>query len=200
MRSGSGSAPDSLSNPRTAASRYFADTFVISSVCISFISPHPLNDAAESGVSVYTEIDRPRKISFPICLTEAGILTVEPVPYRIHAGGLRLLDRKEKAAFDELFARLSKPLKTAESAQRAWNACLAWYGVQGYRDELERILNTLKDTPRKGAAMLRNRVQCMQHRMHWTDGLTRIADDTIADADPELVALTEQYFHQELPQ
>ena len=132
-------------------------------------------------------------------ITEAGIRTVEPVPYRIHAGGLRLLDSEEKAAFMESFARLSGPLKTAEGAQRAWNACLAWYGVQGYRDELERILNTLRDTPRKGAAMLRNRVQCMQHRMHWTDGLTRIADDTIADADPELVALTEKYFREELP-
>lgn len=133
-------------------------------------------------------------------INEAGIQTVEPVPYRIHAGGLRLLNPDEKAAFEELFVSLSEPLKTADGAQRAWNACLAWYGIQGYRDELKRILSTLEETPRKGAAMLRNRVQCMQHRMHWTDGLTRIADDTIADADPELVALTEKYFHQELPQ
>ncbi|MBQ9338550.1 MAG: CapA family protein [Lentisphaeria bacterium] len=133
-------------------------------------------------------------------ISEAGIGTVTPVPYRIHAGGLRLLDPEEKAAFMELFARLSAPLKTAEGAQQAWNACLAWYGIKGYREELERILHTLRDTPRKGAAMLRNRVQCMQHRMHWTDGLTRIADDTITDVDPELVELTDRFFHDQVPQ
>ena len=111
-----------------------------------------------------------------------------------------MLTSPEKMEFDTLFRRISEPLKTSENAKRAWEACLAWYGLKGYCAELEKILDTMRDSPRKGAAMLRNRVQCMQHRMHWTDGLTRIADDTIADADPELVGLTGKYFRQELPQ
>ena len=60
------------------------------------------------------------------------------------------------------------------------------------------ILDTMRNSPRKGAARLRNRVQCMQHRMHWTDGLTRIADDTIGNADPDLVKLVDAYFNERL--
>ena len=109
-----------------------------------------------------------------------------------------MLTPQEKAEFDILFGRISEPLKTPESAKRAWEACLAWYGLKGYCAELEKILDTMRNTPRKGAAMLRNRVQCMQHRMHWTDGLTRIADDTIENADPELVKLVDVYFNERL--
>ena len=127
-----------------------------------------------------------------------GIEHAEPLPYRIGAHGVHMLAPQEKAEFDTLFSRISEPLKTPESAKRAWEACLAWYGLKGYCAELEKILDTMRNTPRKGAAMLRNRVQCMQHRMHWTDGLTRIADDTIENADPELVALVDAYFNERL--
>ena len=129
---------------------------------------------------------------------EKGILKSEPVPYRIEKENLRLLTTEEKKVFDALFRRISAPLASAETAERAWQACLAWYGMKGYCTELEKILNELRTNPGKGAAMLRNRVQCMQHRMHWTDGLTRIADGTIDQADPELVALTDAYFNERL--
>ena len=129
---------------------------------------------------------------------ENGILHSEPVPYRIEKENLRLLKPEEKTTFDALFRRISAPLASAETAERAWQACLAWYGLKGYCAELEKILNELRTNPGKGAAMLRNRVQCMQHRMHWTDGLTRIADGTIGQTDPELVALTDAYFNERL--
>lgn len=126
----------------------------------------------------------------------SGVRTAEPVPYRIGPAGLRLLSSAEKDVFDHWFQRLSDPLKKPETAQKAWEACLAWYGCKGYCSELEKILTELRGNPRKGAAMLRNRVQCMQHRMHWTDGLTRIVEDTISDADPELVRLVDDYFNE----
>ena len=131
-------------------------------------------------------------------ITPKGVVRTETVPYRIGKKGLRLLRPKEKAAFEALFRRISEPLRTADRAQKAWEACLAWYGLKGYCAELEKILDTLTRTPGKGAAMLRNRVQCMQHRMHWTDGLTRIADDTIENADPGSVELVDAYFNERL--
>ena len=129
---------------------------------------------------------------------ENGIRQAEPLPYRIGTDGVRMLTAPEKTEFDTLFRRISEPLKTSENAKLAWEACLAWYGLKGYCAELEKILDTMRNSPRKGAAMLRNRVQCMQHRMHWTDGLTRIADDTIGNADPELVKLVDTYFTERL--
>ena len=129
---------------------------------------------------------------------ENGIRQAAPLPYRIGADGVRMLTAQEKTEFDTLFRRISEPLKTSESAKCAWEACLAWYGLKGYCTELEKILDTMRNSPQKGAAMLRNRVQCMQHRMHWTDGLTRIADDTIEKADPELVKLVDAYFNERL--
>ena len=128
----------------------------------------------------------------------SGIRTVRPVPYRIEKNGLRLFEPKEKKGFDAWFDRLSVPLQTRETARQAWNACLAWYGTEGYCAELEKILKTLREDPPKGAAMLRNRVQCLQHRMHWTDGLTRIAGDAIENADPELVKLVDAYFTERI--
>jgi len=131
-------------------------------------------------------------------ITPQGVARTETVPYRIGKKGLRLLRPEEKTAFDQWFRQISGPLQTPDRAQKAWEACLAWYGLSGYCAELEKILDTLKQTPGKGAAMLRNRVQCMQHRMHWTDGLTRIADGTISEADPELIELVDRCFRERL--
>jgi len=123
-----------------------------------------------------------------------GTLTATPVPYRIESQGLRLLNAQEHEWFNELFKKLSDPVHSRNSAQEAWNACLAWYGIDGYIRELENITRTLKENPPKGAAMLRNRVNCMQHKMHWTDGTTRIADGAIQNANPELVQFVQDYF------
>ncbi len=127
-----------------------------------------------------------------------GIASHRPIPYRIHDRGPRLLKGGEKRDFDRLFKKLSAPLASAERAKRAWHAVLAYNGVDGFRAELRKILDTFDSKPPTGAAMLRNRVCCMQHRTQWTDGLTRIADGTISDAPADLVKMVADYMTREL--
>ena len=127
-----------------------------------------------------------------------GIASHRPVPYRIDDRGLRLLKGGEKRDFDRLFKKLSAPLASAEGARRAWHAVLAYNGVDGFRAELGKILDTFAKNPPTGAAMLRNRVCCMQHRTQWTDGLTRIADGTISDAPADLVKMVADYMTREI--
>lgn len=126
-----------------------------------------------------------------------GIASHRPIPYRIHDRGLRLLTGGDKRAFDKLFKTLSAPLASAEGARRAWHAVLAYNGVDGFRAELGKILGKLEECPPVGAAMLRNRVCCMQHRTQWIDGLSRIADGTISDAPANLVKRVGDYMTRE---
>ena len=126
-------------------------------------------------------------------IDEGGIVGHRPMPYFIGDQGLRLLDQEEQRQFRTLFAKLSEPLETEQGAEEAWNAVLACNGVQGFCDELERIRQTMLENPPKGAAMLRNRVCCMQHRMQWIDGMNRIIDGRINDAPAELVALVRDF-------
>ena len=39
----------------------------------------------------------------------------------------------------------------------------------------------------------------MQHRTQWTDGMTRIADGTIADAPDEYLATVREFMTREVP-
>ena len=129
---------------------------------------------------------------------KSGIVSHKAVPYRIEAENLRLLNEQEKADFETLIAQLSAPLSNRETAKQAWNAVLACNGVQGFRDELERILKTMQETPAKGAAMLRNRVTCIQHRSQWIDGMTRIMDGTIDSAPSEMVEMVREFLTREI--
>ncbi|MBR6372925.1 MAG: CapA family protein [Victivallales bacterium] len=131
-------------------------------------------------------------------IDETGIVSHRPIPYKIREDGLRLLDAKEQADFNELMGKLSAPLQSEAGAHQAWNAVLAYNGVQGFCDELEKIRQTMLDDAPKGAAMLRNRVCCMQHRMQWIDGMNRIADGTIDDAPAELVELVRDFLKREV--
>ena len=128
-----------------------------------------------------------------ITFSEKAGLQVEKVPYRITEEGLRLLKGEEAGEFEKLFASLSKPLATREGAQKAWNAVLAWNGVEGYCAELEKILAQFRSDAPKGAAMLRNRVTCIQHSTQWVDGLTRIAEGVIDEADPEMRSIVRDF-------
>lgn len=141
-----------------------------------------------------------RKTGYLVDVTfgTGGLLNAEPVPYRIGASGVSLLKGKEKDAFDQLFAEISAPLSDSSSAADAWNACLAYYGSEGFASELERIAQTLRDSPEKGAAMLRNRIHCMQHKMQWTDGMNRIIDGTLANADPQYLQMVKRFFTETL--
>ena len=141
-----------------------------------------------------------RKLGYMLEITvDAGrVAAHRPIPYRIGDGGLRLLAGDETTEFEELFAKLSSPLADEASALRAWHAVLAYNGVAGFRAELENILDKLRTDPPRGAAMLRNRVRCMQHATQWSDGMTRIADGTIADAPAEFVAMVRDYLTREV--
>ncbi len=122
-----------------------------------------------------------------------GIKAHRPIPYKIEDRGLRLMTAAEKREFDKLFKKLSAPLASAERAKRAWHAVLAYHGIEGFRAELKKILDKFEKDPPVAAAMQRNRVCCIQHRSQWIDGLSRIADGTIADAPAELVKLVAEY-------
>lgn len=127
-----------------------------------------------------------------------GIVSHRAVPYRIEEKNLRLLNMEEKADFEKLFEKLSVPLESSDTAKKAWNAVLAYNGLAGFQNELEKILNTMRETPAKGAAMLRNRVTCIQHSSQWIDGMTRIMAGSIDDAPAEMVALVEEFMTKEL--
>ena len=127
-----------------------------------------------------------------------GIVSHRAVPYHIEEKNLRLLNSEEKADFEKLFARLSAPLASAETARQAWNAVLAYNGLAGFQNELEKILNTMRETPAKGAAMLRNRVTCIQHSSQWIDGMSRIIDGSIGEASAEMVEMVREFMTREL--
>ena len=141
-----------------------------------------------------------RKIGYmlEIELDDRGIKAHRPVPYRIEDRGVRLMTSGEKREFDRLFKKLSAPLATPEGAKRAWQAVLAYHGVAGFRDELKKILDKFEEDPPVAAAMQRNRVCCMQHRTQWIDGLSRIADGSIADAPADLVEVVADYMTREV--
>lgn len=141
-----------------------------------------------------------RKLGYLLEITvdNGRIAAHRPIPYRIGDGGLRLLAGNEAEDFDKLFAELSAPLADAGSARQAWHAVLAVNGIAGFRGELENILDKLRIDPPRGAAMLRNRVRCMQHLTQWSDGMTRIADGTIDDAPAELVATVRDFLTREV--
>ena len=108
------------------------------------------------------------------------------------------MNEKEKADFDILFEKLSAPLRSEKTAKEAWNAVLAYNGLPGFQQELEKILQTMMENPAKGAAMLRNRVTCVQHSSQWIDGMTRIIEGTIRQAPADMVALVEEFMTREL--
>ena len=141
-----------------------------------------------------------RKLGYLLELTvERGRISAHrPIPYRIGDDGLRLLAGHETEEFSKLFARLSAPLSDPGSARRAWHAVLACNGLAGFRAELEKILDKLRTDPPHGAAMLRNRVRCMQHLTQWSDGMTRIIEGTIDDAPEEYKATVRDFMTREV--
>ena len=120
------------------------------------------------------------------------------MPYRIGESHLRLLTAEENSDFEKLFAALSAPLANELTAREAWNAVLAYNGLAGFQNELEKILAAMRENPAKGAAMLRNRVTCVQHSSQWIDGMTRIMDNTIDQAHAEMVRMVEEFMTREL--
>lgn len=143
-----------------------------------------------------------RKTGFLLEMTCGGgrLLSHRPIPYRIGDEGLRLLAGTELDEFHADLARLSAPLASPETARAAWHAVLAANGVAGFEAELARILETMRQDPIKGAAMLRNRVTCVQHSTQWIDGMSRIMAGSIGDAPAEMVATVREFLTREIGQ
>ena len=145
----------------------------------------------------YQETDlKYRKLGYmlKIAAGRSGLVSLEVIPYAIHAGGLALLEGAQLDEFARLFQELSLPLAGADGVLDAWHGFLAYYGELGYFQELGRILQEWEKSPGKGAAMLRNRLLTLQHYWHWHDGLNRIVDGSICNAKAEYIAFAQRYF------
>lgn len=127
-----------------------------------------------------------------------GVVSHTPIPYRIEENHLRLLDDSEVSEFESLFAKLSAPLAEETSAKAAWNSVLAYNGISGFQSELQKILETMRENPAKGAAMLRNRVTCIQHSSQWIDGMTRIMVGSIQNAPAEMIETVKEFLTREI--
>jgi poly-gamma-glutamate synthesis protein (capsule biosynthesis protein) len=115
----------------------------------------------------------------------AGALTgIRLVPYRIGEAGLTLLEGEARLRFWNKMQQISQPLETMQGVDDAWHGFLRFYGIEGFFDEAGMIMDTFREKPGKGAAMMRNRLATMQHREHWIDAMTRVVDGTI-DQSPD---------------
>ena len=130
-------------------------------------------------------------------VNEGGIASVEVLPYQLTEAGARRFDPVQ---FDGILNAVSGCLEKRSSMEEAWNGFLSYYGVEGYLDELQRIMAEMKENSGKGAAMLRNRVMTLQHLHHWNDGLTRIVSGEIDKAPEWAKKLAEIYFTTEVSQ
>ena len=141
-----------------------------------------------------------RKVGYLLKVgVSAGALTgIKLVPYRIGERGLNLLAGERLAWFLRKMEQVSRPLETTAGIQAAWNGFLRQYGVNGFFDEIDMLMTELREDPRKGAAMVRNRVATMQHREHWIDAMTRIIEGTIDDAPDWATELTREWLTRKL--
>ncbi|MDD3953795.1 MAG: CapA family protein [Lentisphaeria bacterium] len=145
----------------------------------------------------YQETDlKYRKLGYMLKIGagRSGLVSLEVIPYAINASGLTLLQGAQLDEFARLFEELSLPLASEAGVLDAWHGFLAYYGEQGYFQEVGRILQEWEKAPGKGAAMLRNRLLTLQHYWHWHDGLNRIVDGSIRTAKEEYIAFAKRYF------
>jgi poly-gamma-glutamate synthesis protein (capsule biosynthesis protein) len=116
-----------------------------------------------------------RKLGYMVCLgiDKAGITGLSLIPYAIHDRGVSRLKQDKLTDFFTRFKEISIPLDTDQGIAQAWNGFLDHYGSEGFYNEVDRILDKMKQGDPKGAAMFRNRMACPQHFFHWRDFLHR---------------------------
>jgi poly-gamma-glutamate capsule biosynthesis protein CapA/YwtB (metallophosphatase superfamily) len=136
-----------------------------------------------------------RKIGFCISLKvlNSAVSEIELHPYRITDAGLRQLTGRELAGFHQTMKRISRPLETPAGVEKAWQAYLDYYGMQGFRNEVQEILNKLQSEPQKAAAMFRNRITTMQHVELWRDFLTRVMSGEIRPRSQAASLIVQEY-------
>ena len=142
-----------------------------------------------------------RKIGYfvKVGLTKKSVAYVKVIPYGIYKDGLSLLKDEKYKWFFEKLKEVSTPLCDFANIESAWHGFLQYYGIGGFCDEIEMILDKLRQEPAKGAAMFRNRITTMQHNQHWIDALTRIMNDNISSSPKWAQDLTEQWLTTEIP-
>ncbi|WP_320042411.1 CapA family protein [uncultured Desulfobacter sp.] len=125
-----------------------------------------------------------RKIGYMVRLhiSKEGLAGLNIEPYRIHEQGVQMLAGLDRDYFFKRFRQISEPLSTPERSRQAWQGFLDYYGVAGFKNEVNMILNKLDETPGKAAAMFRNRLTTVQHFHHWKDLLTRVVEDKMGQS------------------
>jgi len=126
-------------------------------------------------------------------ITKESVTYLRIVPYEIGPGSLNLLQEGRYDWFMKTLQKVSLPLADDKTIRDGWNGFLRYYGVNGFRKEIDMILKRMADEPQKGAAMFRNRIATMQHNRHWIDAMTRIMDGTINDSPAWAYELTEEW-------
>jgi len=137
-----------------------------------------------------------RKIGF--CLTARivgnALSGFELHPYKITEEGIRRLEPGEERRFIKKISDISRPLSSSEGVRKAWLAYLSYYGIRGFRAEVQSILEKMESEPRKGAAMFRNRLTTLQHAELWRDALTFIMAEKSPPAPKSMFRVIDEWF------
>ncbi len=144
----------------------------------------------------YQETDlKYRKLGYmvKVGLSNKALVSLDLVPYKIHSQGLKALEDLELADFLWKFKEVSLPLGNPNEFEGSWNSFLHYYGTSGFFNEVSMIMEKMKDDPKKGAAMFRNRLTTLQHFHHWKDLMTRIVDGTLESSQQWAKDLTEEW-------
>ena len=122
-----------------------------------------------------------RKLGYMVMvkIKNNALISLEPVPYKIHNRGLSMLTDQERRDFFKKLKAVSLPLDNPDLLEESWNGFIHYWGMQGFINEMKMIMDKLEDNPAKGAAMFRNRLTTLQHYHHWKDFMTRIIDNKL---------------------
>jgi hypothetical protein len=126
-------------------------------------------------------------------ITKDSVTGLSVIPYEIGASNLSLLEGEKLTMFFENLRKVSTPLSDENSIRDAWNGFLRYYGVNGFKKEIDTLMKKIADEPEKGAAMFRNRVATMQHNQHWIDAMTRIIEGKIDESPDWAYELTTKW-------
>lgn len=127
----------------------------------------------------YQETDlKYRKLGYmvEIGINKHATVSLKLVPYRIGPQNLTALTGEDAKVFFNKLKAVSTPLQDPQLFEDTWHGFLDYYGTAGFLEEITMILEKLKQTPQKGAAMFRNRLTTPQHHRHWTDLMSRIVN------------------------
>jgi hypothetical protein len=126
-------------------------------------------------------------------ISKDGVSGISVIPYEIGARNLSLIEGEKRKVFLDDLKMISAPLSDETSIRDAWNGFLRYYGVNGFKKEIDTLMNKISEEPKKGAAMFRNRIATMQHNQHWIDAMTRIIEGKIDESPDWAYELTTKW-------